>query len=326
MTNHQFIRGERVLTDKEIASNKETLKNAIYLAVTNAITNEYNAMLDLLRTNRGVYKIVQKHDAALRHIVATNSATLVPLRLTNYVNANMDTLDAAARSLVVNAYRTGGGLEDLVVIRALDVKVNVSVNLVLADIRATVGDKLSAEELAEVEAKVRAIIDANSDNTTFNVYGALAEIFGQDPIASDVALFNQMIYAQMPATRVETLAKDQFSVGALDDAKVAAVVDLVASCSTAEQVLAVVTDLDIDYDFNETTSSATDGAYYDETVYTLKDERLVLVTYEKLDGTEVKFILNYNIFTVKVILDGQTYVLDSYDWVRIDENSVGGEG
>jgi hypothetical protein len=51
-----------------------------------------------------------------------------------------------------------------------------------------------------------------------------------------------------------------------------------------------------------------------------------MVTYEKLDKTTVRFVLNYNIFTVKIILDGEAYVLEPYGWMRLDDNSVGGEG
>ena len=42
-----------------------------------------------------------------------------------------------------------------------------------------------------------------------------------------------------------------------------------------------------------------------------------MVTYEK-NGERVSFILNYNIYTVKVTLaDGSVYELGTYDFVKI---------
>ncbi len=57
---------------------------------------------------------------------------------------------------------------------------------------------------------------------------------------------------------------------------------------------------------------------YDETIYTLNNDRVVLVTYEK-DGDIVEFLLNYNVYKVTVKLsDTETITLDKYGFVRID--------
>ena len=49
-----------------------------------------------------------------------------------------------------------------------------------------------------------------------------------------------------------------------------------------------------------------------------------MVTYSDKTATSgstktVSFVLNYNIFDVKVVLDGKTYIIPSYDFVRIDK-------
>lgn len=63
-----------------------------------------------------------------------------------------------------------------------------------------------------------------------------------------------------------------------------------------------------------TTSEATaDKADYEHTLYTLDDGMIVMVTYEN----GVSIILNYNVYAVTVTLNGTTYTLDAYGYVRI---------
>ena len=75
----------------------------------------------------------------------------------------------------------------------------------------------------------------------------------------------------------------------------------------------------VEYDTSRyvTGSFATDEDYQ-FTDYTIDNGNVVMVTYEK-DGATVRFLLNYNIYKVKVTLaDGEEYVLDSYGFVKID--------
>jgi hypothetical protein len=55
---------------------------------------------------------------------------------------------------------------------------------------------------------------------------------------------------------------------------------------------------------------------YVVTDYTLDNGKVAIVTYQKGDSV-VRFILNYNIYTVNVRLDGQVYTLDKYAYVKI---------
>ena len=75
----------------------------------------------------------------------------------------------------------------------------------------------------------------------------------------------------------------------------------------------------VEYDTSRyvTGSFATDKDYQ-FTDYTIDNGNVVMVTYEK-DGEIVRFLLNYNIYKVKVTLaDGEEYVLDNYGFVKID--------
>ena len=65
-----------------------------------------------------------------------------------------------------------------------------------------------------------------------------------------------------------------------------------------------------------TLSDCLAGDDYVVTDYTLDNGKVAIVTYQKGDSV-VRFILNYNIYTVNVRLDGQVYTLDKYSYVKI---------
>ncbi len=59
------------------------------------------------------------------------------------------------------------------------------------------------------------------------------------------------------------------------------------------------------------------GDDYVVTDYTLDNGKVAIVTYQKGDSV-VRFVLNYNIYTVNVRLDGEVYTLDKYSYVKIE--------
>ena len=66
-----------------------------------------------------------------------------------------------------------------------------------------------------------------------------------------------------------------------------------------------------------TLSDCLAGDDYVVTDYTLDNGKVAIVTYQKGDSV-VRFILNYNIYTVNVRLDGEVYTLDKYSYVKIE--------
>ena len=66
-----------------------------------------------------------------------------------------------------------------------------------------------------------------------------------------------------------------------------------------------------------TLSDCLAGDDYVVTDYTLDNGKVAIVTYQKGDSV-VRFILNYNIYTVNVRLDGQVYTLGKYSYVKIE--------
>ena len=68
-------------------------------------------------------------------------------------------------------------------------------------------------------------------------------------------------------------------------------------------------------------SFLTDSKAFDEnyiyTDYTSDRGNIVIVTYTK-GNHQVKFLLNYNIYTVEVRIGDETYKLSKYDYIRIE--------
>jgi hypothetical protein len=90
---------------------------------------------------------------------------------------------------------------------------------------------------------------------------------------------------------------------------------------TAGEPVALVSVDSIDYEskYQYVTGSTARDDNYERTDYTVANDLIVLVTYGHEDGRTRSFILNYNIYSVEVKLEnGETYVIDKYDFARID--------
>lgn len=67
-----------------------------------------------------------------------------------------------------------------------------------------------------------------------------------------------------------------------------------------------------------TDSFATDGKNYDYTDLTVDNNLVTMVTYkDRVTGDTVYFLINYNIYAVKVNLGGTVYTLDKYGFAKI---------
>ncbi len=320
MIDHSFIRGERVLKDSEAAANKLLLEEAVLTAVRNEIESQEVSTVAVLANGLKLYNAIAPYDQDILDAKAAAAGVEEDER-TNIQSFLVGKADLRVFisdfNRVVEAYVTGNGLADLGVLRGLRVVVNSDIDSVWASVVAGVKGVFTESELLDLKVKVKAILDAGSDNST--LYADFKAALGATPADEDILLFNRMIYSAMSEAEI-LAAAEGFSVE-LDATEAAAIVALAQATRGAKHVLAVANSVEIDYNFNTTGSSATDGLDYVATDYTLNDERLVLVTYRKADGSLVKFILNYNIFAVTVKMDGVTYPVESYRWVRIDSDS-----
>ena len=337
MIDHQFIQGERVLQASEKQNQKNDLVEAVLEAISAEINAKNEALLDVLAKKLKFYNVLAPYDVKIQEIMNNTSLTAARKK-TNIKNLFKDNSSVTEDMIneIYTAYNVGGGLADYKVERGLYTQCNVDIELLWTSVLAGVRNVLNETELAALRQQVEDLVAKESQNATVTLYTDLTAILGQKPTNADVDLFNLLIYTGIDKATITTRAKTGFSV-ALDDEKAAALADLVLAARSDKdaegneklrQVLTVVNSVNIDFNFNVTDSDATAGTGYADTDFTLEDQRLVLVTYKKADGSLVKFILNYNIFDVEVKLDGKTYAIESYGFVRIDCNTTtaGGEG
>lgn len=102
--------------------------------------------------------------------------------------------------------------------------------------------------------------------------------------------------------------RQQLENGVTPDKTVAEIMQMEAPQENVDKVFA-------SYNLSATTtdSEATAGDDYNRTKYTMDDGMIVMVTYE--GGTA--FILNYNVYEVSVIVNGETHVLPAYGYEQI---------
>ena len=89
----------------------------------------------------------------------------------------------------------------------------------------------------------------------------------------------------------------------------------------AENVVTVSVDaLDYESDYQYVTGSGAFDDDYDYTDYTVDNDYIVMVTYAHEDGRTRSFILNYNIYSVEVVLEegAEPIVIEKYSFARID--------
>ena len=348
MIDHSFLQAERVLLDSEIAKQQEDFKDDVMSTVSAAIKSEKATLLSKMALSLKLYPILSdatvttadgtvSFDAYVKSVMADaelddaaklaaiknalfsgdQAVAITALKLTNAVIS-------ALPQMIFDLYSVeGASIADLKTIRGLYTKANVDFDRLWASVEEqakSLAVAMTADELAEFKAELEALVAAESDNTTVSFYADIKALLGRAPTADEIAAFNMLITSNANVTDAAVLARIK-AIFALDDANAAVMAGYVAAAREADVVLAVVGEVDAGFDFGSTTSDALAGTDYVDTIYTLEDERIVLVTYQKADGTIVRFILNYNIFDVTVRLDGKEYKLGSYDYVRI-----GGEG
>ena len=81
------------------------------------------------------------------------------------------------------------------------------------------------------------------------------------------------------------------------------------------------TDYESEYSYT-TSSDCLAGDDYEFTNYTLDNGKVVIVTYQKGNET-VRFLLNFNIYTVNVRIDGKVVSLGKYEYINLNELEVG---
>jgi hypothetical protein len=323
ITDHEFLIGERVPDAKEILENEELLSQAIYEAVAKAMDKAKDDKLGEYRQRLELYQKLKEHDKKLKGLNATQRA--------EYLETEFAELTEEKRAEVAKAYAAGKDYKSFEMKTGLKVGVLPDLEKLYASIEAFTGKALTEEQKDEIYFIIAEKI------TVFDVEEKLLSIINDGRIKSEkISLTKDKLYKidrlivdgatekEMKAVLAGIINEDIMEELRVDEATVAKIAEALSDCIFHGDEDVYAENVEIIYDFNKTNSEATDRKNYVSTAYTLDDERLVMVTYSDAykggeEVNEVRFILNYNIFSVKVTLDGTTYEIPSYGYVRIEK-------
>lgn len=218
-------------------------------------------------------------------------------RITNFLNSKYTSLMASAlrelnvKQLAVNAIKAG---------------------MTLADVEADVAYRIG-EELTETDkANIKAVWDINEAGQPLPTFSGIAV----GVVVDEEALLDSLrtiLGGVEPTEKQKKLIKDFVNANTFKgDVANAFVLTLNAFEG-------------IEFIPSTTTSYATAGDSYVSTLYTVNSDDLVMVTYRSGNET-VRFVINYNLFDVEVILEGvngeEAFVVPSYGFRQINGTTL----
>ena len=317
--DHRFLMGERIPDADEVNDNDVILSEAIYAAVADAIADVKDSKLKEFRQRLELYQKLKSDDKTLKSL-AKKSAELDAFLAENYSDYSEEKIAEIAA-----AYKAGKDSSAFVMKTGLKVGVLVDLEKICASIEAFTGKALTDEQMDNIYYVIaQNICTVDIEETILDIVNGKRILIEridmtQDKIFEVARLIvdgadEATLKSKLPAI-LNAEIEEELLISDEDIAEIAAVF---ADCIYHGDEDVVAEAVEIDYNFNRTNSEATDPANYETTAYTLNDERLVMVTYAN-DAKNVSFVLNYNIFDVNVTLDGVTYTIPSYGFVRIDK-------
>ena len=185
-------------------------------------------------------------------------------------------------------------------------------------VERVINAKEAAQNLINIENELVEQLDAQTYemlNKKFAELHAAADYTSRVKVVFDkTALISQ--FATIVGMSADELSKNESFIAKLD--AVIAKYENEYKGHTDESLNVTVGINSIDYvsKYDYYTSSQATDEEYDFTDYTLDNGKVVVVTYKKGDST-VKFVLNYNIYSVNVRLGDTVYTLDKYGYVKI---------
>ena len=342
IVNHSFLKGERILKETEVAANRNQLNAAVTEALRESIAGAKNEQIERFYIGVSIYEKAKTLDGQLRSAALADELDPTGMKLSKFINGDPDAaVDSDKigkfseftqewRDVVQRAYAEGNGLEDLKVnLGYMEVCVFTENELIVPAIKAAVGSVYaqyyaSADntdpEWKALETAVRQILAeyyATYSPEYFAMYENLKAALGQTGALTKEQIITFNAYVVSGKTEAYVVAEQGTAYW-----------NVVKYCQQNGFVFATVDGTDLagrigeKFNFNQTDSFAEDGYAYVRTDYTLDDEHIVMVTYEGRDGNQVRFVLNYNIFAVKVRINGinggNPITLEPYQGIRID--------
>jgi hypothetical protein len=335
ITDHRFLMGERIPNAQEELENDDILSLAIYDAVQNALTGKKDAKIKEYRAKYELYQQLKADNEVLKSLAASSKAKNLLISpaptLEGFVEQNYASYSEEKRAEIIAAYTSGKDAEAFAIKTGLKVGVLADIDKIVASIKEFTGKDVTDAQLDEIYFIIaKNICTLDIEDTVLDI------VNGKRIISERIELTQDKIYkmarlivdgasvATLKAELGAILNEDIDETLVISDADIAEIAEAFKDCIYHGDEDVTVESVEIDYNFNRTDSEATDKENYVTTAYTLNDERLVMVTYSDKTATSgstktVSFVLNYNIFDVKVVLDGKTYIIPSYDFVRIDK-------
>ena len=178
------------------------------------------------------------------------------------------------------------------------------------------------EEAANLEKLREELVDMAREQILSKVDDAY-ESMAQDPanVGRGVKVIFNTDELLVQATEVINVTMEELLATDFDELLLALKTELEAEyAGTSENPATVVfgrVEYNTQYEY-VTDSYATDGKNYDYTDFTVDNNLVTMVTYkDRVTGDTVRFLINYNIYSVRVNLDGTIYELDKYDFEPI---------
>ncbi len=322
IVGHDFLIGERVPDSDEVLNNENLLSEAIYVAVAEAIDKVKNDKLGEYRECLELYQKLKKYNKELKALKGEALNAYLAENFSEYTEDKLAEISAA--------YASGKDCEEFLMKTGMKVGVKVDLDAIYAAIEEFIGKDLTENQKNEIYLVIIEKI------CIFDVEEKVLDIINSERIKTErITLTREKLY-KIAKLIVDGASYEDMKGELGDIINLELKEELLVDSATIDEIAVALSDcifhgdedvlcdsLEIEYNFNVTDSEATDGEGYVPTAYTLNDERIVMVTYSDATRTSeetkrVSFILNYNIFDVKVRMNGTVYEIPSYGYVRIE--------
>ena len=201
----------------------------------------------------------------------------------------------------------------------VDHKIILAERVIDAQESAANKETIKNEFLEQFEAEILKRVDAAFDS-----------MFGKpEYIGAGIALSIDVEAIILQASEELNISEAELSLSKVNATdpdtfydKLIALADKYCTKYAGGEVAVVVDSVDYNTEYKYVTDSYAEDEDYHFTDYTVDNKRVSIVTYKHPEtGHTVKFILNYNVYAVTVMLEGfdKPIVLEKYDFVRIAE-------
>ena len=341
ITDHQFLCAERTIQDWEIEADAKTLEEE-YLAILQKqfeaeltlrnrlivqlwyveIPSGYSAQQMESRISTFATKMMQgSYGDALKTKICAVADAINPDFDPEWSDAQKQTARSQFASAALTKMIDPGDAEyDASAFTLVDPDEARKLDLANAILEGNYG----TEPKEKIQAVVTAITPdypAGTDQNLIKVAALKKLLDPADPEWYGVQIGATKVQVTIDADAIKADAKNALHTDKISEWLSGEIDAFAAENASADGIMGFtvsgVTDYENETEYSFVTASDSADPAYKKTSYTISDGSIVLVTYS--NGTDtVRFLLNFGIFSVNVRLNGQTYNLGKYDFLRLD--------